>query len=147
MTYLSSQLVQATLMHAGNLGYVFRDAYRDETTVPDSRYAEYQFRHFFGSMVSPFVFDGAFRAVDSFYTMPLMAHTLKLDDALGIDSLEAVPALRRRFINVGVQADHYPMVARMFEAVDAPNLPAHVREKAAPLARHLKNPVLRALPH
>lgn len=138
MTYLASQVMQRILGHSGDVGYAVRDSWRDETTIPDSRYAEYQFRHFFGTMVTPFVFETAFRTVDSFYTMPLMAHALRLDDTLDIKSIEAVPALRQRLINSMVQADHYPMVGRMFEAVDAPHLPPAVREKAAPLARHLK---------
>jgi hypothetical protein len=116
---------------ATQVGVTARDLVRVQT-VPGDRKADYMARNFVPSIITPCIMEASFRAVDSYYTMPLMTQ------ALGLPSLPV--AVRRRAVGSLVKPDSIFVIPRVLKEMDLrdPKLTPEERAEMRQLIEHLE---------
>lgn len=123
------------LSMSNNLGFTARDFTRVQT-VPHTRKADFMQRNYFMSLVTPCVMESAFRLVDTYYTMPLMAKALGLHE-LGYKTLPE--EVRRRSVGSLVKQESVYLIPRVLKDVDLPAAKTpEERERLETLIRHLQ---------
>jgi hypothetical protein len=111
---------------ATQVGVTARDLVRVQT-VPGERKADYMARNFVPSIITPCIMEVAFRTVESFYTLPLMAKVLDLHQ-LGYKALPE--AVRRRAAGNRVNPQSVSVIPRVLKEMDIRNPHLTTEEKA-----------------